>query len=278
MRFGSRKSFFGSSKITFDPDAESYFLAAGITNRQEQIAVNNLILKLKDSSFWDRFERLFLISRTSSEASLICCRTLTLMTNVNSVAWSSNGFNPNYTDNYLDTNFAFTEIGSFSNYINCSGGVWVSNTAEIDSSTTAFLFGAQSSVDFTVQAESNATQRRFECVGPSSPSMASSAFETTLEFSGHISGYLFSQELREIFLNGVSIGINIGFSFLPDPLPASGVNVFLGANNLFGAPEYGSMIVPPVFTLLWLAEAFNSVDMLNLHNIFLEYQQALGRE
>jgi hypothetical protein len=276
MKVGSRRSFLKSSGQGFDQNAAAYFAFANVTDQTEQEAVNSLIINLKAGSLWNSFERIFLISPTSEFASLTCCKTLNQMTNVNSVSWSTSGFAPDYSTNYLDSEFSFDEDQTVSSWENAATGAWVSNTAQISASNSLNLVGGQNGTTFLMRASSNTTSRRFQILGPVANRSATNSFTSGFTFTGHIHARVFGISNREIYLDGVRIATNGNAAIIGSPrslIP----NLFLGANNISGTPNYGSAVTAPVFTLFWIARAFDSTEMGSVHSLFDQYQTAIGR-
>ena len=276
MRFGSRKSLFSASGSAFDSNAAAYFAFAGITDSIEQQAANSLIINLKTANLWNSFERIFLISPTSEFAALTCCKTLNQMTNVNSVSWLTSGFAPDYSTNYLDSDFSFDEDQTVSAFDNSSAGVWISNTAAIDASSSLNLTGAQNGTTFLVRANSNTTSIRFQVLAPVANRSATSSFGSGFAFSGHFHARCSGISNREIYQDGSQIATNATAAIIADPralLP----NMFLGANTISGTPNYGNATTAPVFTLSWLALAFNASQMASVHSAFSTSQTARGR-
>lgn len=86
-----------------DKDAAAFFTTAGITNPSEQIAINQLILKLKERGLWNSFDCVFPISKTSLNAALYCAKSLIQMTAVNNPTFSASGITFDGATQYLDT-------------------------------------------------------------------------------------------------------------------------------------------------------------------------------
>lgn len=101
----------GGGIVPFDPDAQAYFNAAGITDSTEKSAANTLILDLKYTpnwvlgNAWDRGIAWYLISPTSMAAALINAKSPGTfdMTAVNTPTHSSTGIDFNGTNQYLRT-------------------------------------------------------------------------------------------------------------------------------------------------------------------------------
>jgi hypothetical protein len=54
-------------EVAFDPDAQGFITAAGITGETQQAALNQLVLDLKSGSVWDLLD--FIISYVSKDDS-----------------------------------------------------------------------------------------------------------------------------------------------------------------------------------------------------------------
>lgn len=84
----------------YDSSAIAYFTAANITSVTEKNAANTFILTLKAAGIWTKMDRIYLRSPTSLAACLMCCKSLTSQTAVNSPTFSSAGLTFNGTSNY----------------------------------------------------------------------------------------------------------------------------------------------------------------------------------
>ena len=112
---GTRRVMRG--RVPFDPDAEAYFEAAGISDGGEKAAANTFITGSKQAGLWTKFYRLWLFSSTSLSAAMVCARSRTSMTAVNGQTHSRSGVTFDGSTQYLDTNctpldsslFSFTE-------------------------------------------------------------------------------------------------------------------------------------------------------------------------
>lgn len=113
---------------SYDPSALAYFAAAGITNPTEKSAANKFILTLKANGIWDKLDRIYLRSPTSLAACLMCCKSLTSQTAVNSPTFTSAGLSFDGSTKYATSDIAVnacahittTSASSFSFFTNAS--------------------------------------------------------------------------------------------------------------------------------------------------------------
>jgi len=95
----------------FDPNAEAFITAAGITNPTEQNAINELVLDLKAASIWTKFNALYPIvggTATTHKYNLKNPLDTDAAFRLSfSTGWthSSTGMTPNGTSAYANTNF-----------------------------------------------------------------------------------------------------------------------------------------------------------------------------
>ena len=128
---------YGLSLPSYDPDAEAYFTAAGITDTAEKDAVNQLVLNLKgtgstpnNTNLWTDAAAFYPISPTSLAASAYNLRDTTSlnMTWANSPTHASTGVTFNGTTQYGDTGFN-PSTASLANGYDLTLGVQIVNAS-----------------------------------------------------------------------------------------------------------------------------------------------------
>jgi len=131
----------------FDADAVAYFTAASITSATEKSAANTIIVGLKAEGIWDSMSRIYLRSPTSLAACLMCCKSLTSQTAVNSPSFNSYGLAYNGTTQYArctigpsDASEVTTDSSTIAMYMNqgdAIGNYMVGSKSKTD---TDFMF------------------------------------------------------------------------------------------------------------------------------------------
>lgn len=291
MRIGSRRSFSSPSDSgpSFDPDAEAYFAAAGITNLAEKIAANDFIVTAKANGFWNSLERIYLVSPTSESAALVCCSSLTSMTNVNSVSWSTNGFQPNYVDNYLDTNFDQGDSFLVSPLSVSIGSSLKSVTWRNTSGSIAAISGSIEPMNtkpmWCYTSDNSNVNTTYIRVGPSNMQTASDVL-LGKTFTHMVTNNVITTAL--IFPSSYSIRFNLfingaeeAFGTTTTGLIADNLeDVFFGAVNIEGSPFYtttGPPTVLPTFNFMFIGVGLTAAQVNNIYNAMLDYNTALGR-
>jgi hypothetical protein len=113
--------------FTFDPDAQAFITAAGITNTTEQSAINTLVLSLKSNNIWTKMRAIYpFVGSTASthKFNLKDPRDLDAAYRLvffGGITHSYTGALPNGTNGYADT-YVNTSLANFptTNYISMS--------------------------------------------------------------------------------------------------------------------------------------------------------------
>ena len=289
MRIGSRRSFLKSSdQIQFDPSAEAYFSAAGITDLAEKIAANDFIVKAKADGFWSILERIYLVSPTDSTAALVCCKSLTSMTNVNSVAWSTSGFQTNYVDNYLDSNFSMSDTASI-NPLTVSHGYSLKDVTWSDTTSALAVIGGVldsfNTKPMWLFCSDAASDTIYGGTGPGTTTTATS-LQTGKTFTHHVYHEVITESFVfpnfnyrfSLYFDGVQNGTatNSTSSLLAD----NPRDFYFGALNNAGSPIYVSGPVPavtPIFNFIFIGAGLGVSQAANVYAAASAYNTALGR-
>ena len=134
---------------SYDPDAQAFFTAAGITDSTQKSAVNQLVLDLKSYNIWTKMKAVYPFVGGTASAHKFNLKdpqdTNAAFRLVFSGGWthSSTGATPNGTNAYADTKFNLTNFTAFTN---ASTGVYLRtniNAATVDFGQGYANFGKQ---------------------------------------------------------------------------------------------------------------------------------------
>lgn len=107
--------------IVFDPDAQAYFTAVGLTDPAYTIPINAAIVALKAANLWTKTVRFWLTGNKDATAALTCWKSLVAMTPVNAPTFAAGrGYTGNGSTSYLNTNFNESTDG---------GGIYLRDSA-----------------------------------------------------------------------------------------------------------------------------------------------------
>jgi hypothetical protein len=127
---------------SYDPDAQAFFTAAGITDTTQKSAVNQLVLDLKSYSIWTKMKALYpFVGGTATTHSYNLKDTAQFQLTFNG-GWthSSTGALPNGTNGYADTGY---NLSTQSTTTNISAGFY----SRVNSTVAGADFGAADSTD-----------------------------------------------------------------------------------------------------------------------------------
>lgn len=114
VSFGARTSGFVSNTVPLDSDAQAYIDAAGITDEDEQTAVNTLVLALKENNnlIWDKCPTIRPISPTSLSAATFNLKDPDLyrIVWINNPAHAVTGMTGDGSTSYGDSNFPLSNL------------------------------------------------------------------------------------------------------------------------------------------------------------------------
>lgn len=239
----------------YDEDAQAYFTAASIADADEKEAANTLIEDLKSSGLWNKMERCFLFSPTSASAALYCAKSLQTMTNVNSVAFSTNGFTTDGASDYLDTNYSPS-----STFTTSSAHVSVYTRSDI-SGDGSFIVGTSSGGDQDIYAGAGD--------GTGQGTFRFWSVDTASSFNLPTRGLLtFTRQdsMTASFWDG---GSTVGIDSIEEVAPPPVGTIVLGYS--FGG--YYSH----VYNFLSIGSALSDSNVDDLNTLVEAYQTALGR-
>jgi len=256
--------------IVFDPDAEAFFTAAGITNQAEKIAMNNFVVSTKSGNSWQKSSRIFPFSPTSSVASSYCMKSLTQFTYVNSPTWSAAGVAFSVAGNsYLNTGYNPNADGATGQH-NFSHSGYVNDDATISSGNTSAISGSQNAPGRRVQWQMlTSGEARSRLTTGNIASLVESAGNT--DYLGMWVGSRVSQTDHRIFRNGTQVGLDTS----SNPGTAqSTADVYIGAYNNDGTPQDNFQ---GRICFYQLGQGLTVAEAQNLSAAAEALQQALGR-
>lgn len=95
------------SSPSYDPDAQAFFTAAGITDATQKTATNQLVVDLKGYSIWTKFDAIYpMVGGTNTSCSYNLKSTSQFQLSwVGGWTWSATGAKPNGVNAYANTSY-----------------------------------------------------------------------------------------------------------------------------------------------------------------------------
>ena len=244
--------------VVYDPDAEAFFTAAGITDTTQKNAVNQLVLDLKADSIWSKGIALYpFVGGTSSTHSYNLIDPTTYQLSYSGgITHSSTGIKGNGSTGRYDTDIPLNVLDSDS----ASIAVYSrdNNTNGVDMGVTApTVGGIQTNLR---NGASNHTSRAM-----SDPVLSTSSSNSAL--FGGVSRQ--NSTTAATFLNKSKTSFTNSSSPIGSSLRIFGMCVNTsGGPVVFSSREQG---------LSWIGEGLTNTDIDNFVDINETYQTALGR-
>lgn len=202
-----------------DTDLAVYAKTAGIKNGLELKASRDTIIRLKNKGLWTKLACVYLMSPTSLSAALVCAKSRTVGTAVNSPTHAKTGVTFDGATNYIDTNVAHS-AGNFpgvpagiSVYVSTHSapagviyycGVNTTNkNYRLTSNSNKFYF-LHFGVSVTATSTTNSGTAGFYSSTFPSSSDARTYYNSTNEKSASISGLTPSYTDNNIFIGGAN--------------------------------------------------------------------------
>lgn len=129
-------------KESLDDVTLNYAATANITNIKELQAFNRLYNRMKGCGLWQKARRVYPVSPTSISAALVCAKTLTSGTAVNSPTHDSTGITTNGTSSYVNTNFNMSVSDGLESVVSVSASISIVDNTR--TSVGAFFGSGQS--------------------------------------------------------------------------------------------------------------------------------------
>lgn len=257
----------GGGGSSYDADAQAYFTTASITDTTEKNAANTLIVAIKSASIWTLLTRLYLISPTSLAAALVCAKTLTTATAVNSPSHSVNGLDFTAASaQYVNTGLQFDTT----NFIphNLHQSIYVANLANVISQ---YRCGMRSGGASPIRA---AWHIRLETTQRSAYGLVGGIGEAVIATNadGMYISNVASSTSNRISLNDSTIGTSA---------TTTSAHVDTTTNYPYGSGW--TVASTPTnystgrFKAVTLGQSLSTGQQTSLYNAMLAYQTALGR-
>jgi hypothetical protein len=247
-------------RLNLDASAAAYFAAAGITNYFEQRAANDLIIALKAGSIWNRWDAVWLISRTSEAAARIDCKGLAGLTVSGSPTWSTNGYQiDSGTANKLRTPSIMSSLNQFQQTDASVHAYFRSASA----SASGYFFGSS---DGTLKVALQKTDGTTNFQHRINDSVNSA---TTAQGLGLLSVVRTTNTSAFYAINGVAETAVVDTS-------TTRSNQALGVGAIWNGSAYSSPLECEV-SALFVGAAISGAQLSNLYVIIQAYQAALGR-
>lgn len=250
----------------YDPDAQAFITAAGITDVTQKSAINQLVLDLKGYGLWSKMLAVYpMVGGTSTSCSYNLKNTSTYQITWNgSITFTNNGVASNSADpaNYGDTHF--NPSINFTSATNLSMGVYTgtsyttSYTGELgvgdaNNAINGNMIYACSANRFIVTEGTN-----YNIYSP----VGELGFWSAVKDGTSVTGY----RNANLLINATDSS-----TFL-----ANGNIWVLGINNTNSPGYYNMSIRRNQFT--YLGDALNSTEISNLYTAVQAYQTTLGRQ
>lgn len=257
----------------FDPDALAYFALGNISDLTEAYAANTLIKGFKYNNIWQTFDRVHLISPTSSVTAKICAKTLNSFTTpgMTMINFSSSGFLTDGAANYIQSDLllnAATHLtrtdSNFNVYNNALGAITKNKT----------LIGVANASTSTGTISSGA--------GPMMGSSWNTAITISYTPAGSVmdpannSGFWNLSRRNSSSLEFYRNGFSIGSDGTTETSSIFGARpFFLGARNNVGTADNFVAIRVAFFSI---GSGLTTAQQTIFYNLVQAYQTALSRQ
>lgn len=251
----------------FDPDAEAFFEAAGITDATQKNAVNQLVVDLKDENLWSSFYALYpIVGTTSSQQSYNLIDTATYQITWNG-GWthSSTGALGNGSNTYANAGIVPSTVGIGLNSFSVG--------------TYNRISGLSDSVDCGVSVGENQrinlySNLQLAGIGvlwdPGSQSQRQTAGSPST--NGFYIGTRSSSTTHGVYRNGSALASTTTSTNSATSLPDS--DFFFGAISSTGTPE---LPTSNEYALFFFADGFTASQISTFNTIVQTFQTTLGR-
>jgi len=258
-------SFIIPAGSSFDPDAQAFITAAGITNSTQQNAINQLVLDLKSYSLWTEMNAIYPFvggTATTHKYNLKDPRDLDAAYRLYfNGGWThnSNGVSPNgingYANTYFDGNVG--AIGCYNRNTNFLMGtkidVWQGEDYPIYSVPYIQLYGRSGTIQNTVDFQN--------IVNPAGASLpfAHITYDTQ----------------QRLYTNGNLVNSNTFYTSAPSA--PTGYPIWLGARN--DNERYNNIIYDGgTSSFSFISNTLDSTESANLYIAVQAFQTTLGRQ
>jgi hypothetical protein len=256
---------------TYDPDAQAFFTASGLTGATNLTAINNLVVALKGFGIWTKMKAVYPFvggTATSHKWNLknpLDTNAAFRLTFTGGWTHSSTGALPNGTNGYADTFFnALTNMS----IIDTSFGTYVAGTATLGSSHIGYINSTNTQFYLHIQS---LTEKRGSTA--SSVSAAYYISKTGLTATTHRGFWAASNrsatDRAMICSDGSFVYSTASFS-----AAQSSFNLYIGARNGSGtASNFDTM----EHRFDFIGTALNDTELTNLRTAVTTFNTTLGR-
>lgn len=260
----------------YDPDAQAFFTATGITDTTTKDAVNTLVVDLKAASLWSLFYAIYpLVGGTSTTCkyNLIDPQDTDAafrLTFAGGWTFSSSGIQGDASTNYADTHFIPN-----TNYNDTT--LWSQGVYTLDDSTEVSAY-----VNFTMAARSQSSTELIQwtnnlgvapigLLDPGSEAARVGPF-SAVDPQGLSWVDNESSSSHKVYRNSTLTGSGTSTSNVT-PLPT--VSMYIGARNDYGTGI--SNLSGNTFAFAFIADPIGSSNASTLYTIVQDFQTTLGR-
>ena len=266
------------SSSSFDPDAQAFITASGITDPTQQTAINSLVVDLKANSLWTKMNAIYpFVGGTSSthKWNLKDPRDLDAAYRlVFSGGWthSSTGAKPNGVNAYANTYLIPSVVLNYASLSYYSR----TNTAEIGTGDANGIVVGVRSDNTTVnnalnlRIKSNPTNNNDFFYSRTGSNTNNSLRIVDSSGLGFFSGALDAASSK-LYKNGV----NLGGSLLSFARNTPNLSIYIGALNNKG---FGGEYSLKESAFAHIGDTLDATEMANLYTVVQAFQTTLGRQ
>jgi len=254
--------------VVFDPDAEAFIIAAGITSTSEQIAINNLVIGMKSFGLWNLMKAVYPFAGSTASShkwNLKDPRDLNAayrLTFFGGWTHASTGATPNGTNGYAETHLnPSTHLSTNSTHLSI---YLTTNNAPIVPAADPIEIGSyESPTQALLLQQGLATTINTRNLGA-----VVSGAQTNRLGLGITSKT--SATVTTVYKNGVSVASGNSAGSLPT------FSIWIGNGNL--NPTYPNGWTNNTFVFASIGSSLTSTNASNLYTLVQAYQTALSRQ
>jgi hypothetical protein len=256
---------------SFDPDAQAFITAAGITGATEQAAINSLVVDLKANSLWTMMDVIYPFVGSTASSNKYNLKdpqdtdAAYRLTFYGGMSFNTSGATGNGSDGYADTHYSTS--ATTQDDISCGFYQFTENSPSLSEELILGSYGG----DPSIQLGSN--------LGPGSyfmrlgdPSTTSSAGN-----GGNIDGFYIANRTgstaSQLYRNGSLTPI---LNYSTSYTQSGSFNQFLWNFNLGGSP-YGNSFANQGLCFAFYGRGLSGTDITNFSSIVNTFNATLGR-
>ena len=248
---------------SYDPDAQSFFTATGITDNTQMNAINQFVLDLKSNSLWTKGKYMYLgFLGDSTKCKYNLFNTTETLTFNGGWTFDSVGMQGNGINAYANTNIPFTTY--ITSATSVTGGAYIqTNTAS--GADFGVSDGASFSKGITLFSRADATTTYYSV----SDLITNGTVGTSVNTQAHFTIFRNDNSTKYIYRNGTQIGTYSGSANTLGAL----YTTFLSARNIDNsALSYSSR----KYSAQYLFDGFTTTQAGNLHTCINTMMTTLG--